>query len=160
MADVDRFGLDEDTNPNYISKLLALFVPQFVARRAVGVSVSTDRDRYAPGEDVEITVELRNRIPLPITVPTRTRRIWGWAVDGEVGASDEATYLDTTRGSIRFRGWERKRFTRTWDGRFKRVGANRDPTRWEDASPGTHEVEAFVALPGRRVSDSTTIAIE
>ena len=52
------------------------------------ISVTTDATTYAVGDPVEITVRLRNRLPVPVEVVTRTRRPWGWRVDGLLEASD------------------------------------------------------------------------
>lgn len=156
MGSEDRYGLDEETNPNHLSAVLAKFVPQWLARRAVDVRVRTDRDRYRRGQAVDITVELRNRMPLPMSVETPERRLWGWTVDGHLEASDEPRYSDGAAGELQFRARERKRFRRRWDGRIKRVG---DPTRWEQAT-GDVEIGAFLALEGDRPEDTTTVRIE
>lgn len=152
----DRFGFDDTTN--YVGGFLGRFVPQALARRAVAVRVETDRDHYAVGEPVEITITFRNRLPVPVTLKTPTRRLWGWSVDGERAASDERSYVSGVGGALRFRAGERKTIRRTWDGRFKRTG---EQTRWADPDPGEHEVAAFVALDrNRRPEDRTTIVIE
>lgn len=152
----DRTGLDDSRN--YLGGFLGRFVPQRLARRAVRVRVSTDRDRYAPGEPVEITVEFHNRLPVPIEVETPRLRLWGWTVDGELEASDERRYESDARGTLSFRSRERKRVRKRWDGSFKRSG---DPTRWVPPEPGEHEIAAFldVDAPGRP-EDRTTIRIE
>lgn len=152
----DRFGFDETTN--YVGGFLGRLVPQALARRAVDVRVETDRDRYAVGEPVELTITFRNRLPVPITLETPTRRLWGWSVDGERAASDERGHVADVGSALRFRPGERRTIRRTWDGRFKRTG---EQTRWEDPAPGEHEVAAFVALDReRRPADRTTIVIE
>jgi len=154
----DRYGLDTDENPNHLGHLLGFFVPQRLARRAVDVTVGTDRDRYAAGDVVELTIEFRNRLPVPVTIETPTPRLWGWTVDGCLEASDEhrRRLRDLGGGRLSFRSRERKRLTRRWDGRIKRVG---DPTRWEQAT-GEVVVGAFLAVDGRRPADETTIRIE
>lgn len=152
----DRTGLDESRN--VLGSLVGRFVPQWLASRAVAVSVSTDRERYEPGEPVDLTVEFRNRLPVPIEVETPRPRLWGWTVDGELEASDEPRFAGEGSGTFPFRPRERKRVHRRWDGRFKRSG---DPTRWEPAGPGAYEVVAFLALDGPgRPEDRTTIRIE
>lgn len=151
----DRTGFDD--NRNYLTDALGALVPRWIAQRALAVSVETDRERYAVGDPVELTVTIRNRLPVPVVVETPTRRLWGWSVDGEVEASDEQVYRSDAGGSMSFRGGERKVVTRRWNGRFKRVG---DPTRWVEPDPGTHEVGAFVALGTRRPEDSVEIVID
>lgn len=154
----DRYGLGADDNPNHLGRLLGLFVPQRLARRGIDVTVETDRDRYAVGEEVTVSMEFRNRLPVPITIRTPTPRLWGWSVDGYLEASDEARrYLgDLGGGELSFRSRERKRVTRRWDGRIKRVG---EPTRWEQAT-GEVDVRAFLAVDGDQPADVKTIRVE
>lgn len=153
--DAGRHGMDE-TGRSTIGRGLRALVPQRLARRALSVSVSTDRDEYAVGEEVEITVEIGNRLPLPITVATAGGRIWGWTVDGELEASDERRRASEHRDSIDLRARETRRFDRTWDGRFKRTGS---PTRWVEADPGEYEIAAYVATPHGRVRDETRVRL-
>lgn len=153
----DRYGLDESSNPNHLGRLLGWVVPQRLARRAVAIEVTTDRDRYAAGQNVTVTIEFRNRLPLPITVETPTKRLWGWSVDGHLEASDEGRRpVPEASGALSFRSRERKRVVRRWDGNIKRVG---DPTRWEQVT-GTVEIRAFLALGGDRPDDRTTVHID
>jgi len=152
----DRTGLDESRN--VLGAVVGRFVPQWLARRAVAVRVSADRDRYARGDPVRLTAEFRNRLPVAIEVETPRRRLWGWTVDGELEASDERRYASEAGGTLSFRPRERKRIRWRWDGRFKRSG---DPTRWEPAEPGEYEIVAFVALDApERPADRTTVRIE
>lgn len=153
--DRDRHGFDENSNP--VADVLARFVPQRLARAGLAVSVETDRDRYAVGDPVELRVVITNQLPVPVAVETPTRRLWGWRVDGELEASDEATGLRGGHGTLSFRGRERKVLTPTWNGLFKRVGEER--ARWVEPAPGTHEIVAFVALPDERPRDTTEIEL-
>ncbi len=151
----DRFGF-EDTS-DVLGSTVGRLVPQAVARRAVEVTVDTDREVYEVGGPVEITVEFHNRLPVPVSVTTPTRRLWGWSVDGEVEASDERRYMSDSPAVVDFRARERKRVTHRWDGRFKRTDGT---TRWEDPASGEHELAAFLALDGPdRPEDRTTIRI-
>jgi hypothetical protein len=154
----DRYGFDDTRSP--VADALGKFVPQSVVRRGLSVTVETDRETYARGEPVELTVSIQNGLPLPVVVETETRRLWGWTVDGELDASDERVYVGDDPGTLTFRAKERKVVSRTWDGRFKRVGTDGEPTQWVEADPGVHEVGAFVAVPGRRPADTTEIRIE
>ena len=154
-TDRDRHGFDE--NRDYPARVLAKFVPQAAARRALEVSVGTDRDRYERGEPVEFTVAIRTRLPVPITVATPRRRLWGWRVDGELEASDEPRRASDAPGAFVFRASERKVFRRTWSGRFRREGRR---TRWIDPAPGTHEITAFVATEAPQPTDSVSVVID
>lgn len=155
----DRHGFEETTS--YLSKALGSLVPQWLARRAIAVEVTTDADRYEPGESVEITAEFRNRLPVPVTVETPKQRLWGWTVDGELEASDEPRYASPTPAALTFRPRERKRFSWTWHGRFKRVGSLPDgaTAEWVPAEPREYEIRAFLATEDRQPADVTTVRI-
>ncbi|SEW25547.1 hypothetical protein [Natrinema salifodinae] len=159
-SDVDAFGFDGDGSRRSVVTFLAGLVPPAVARRAVTVSVATDRDVYERDDPVEITVEFANRLPVPVELPTPRQRRWGWSVDGELEASDERRYTRERPASFGFRGGERKRVSVTWNGRFERVrsGDRRESVLPE---PGDHEIRAFVATRENRArpGDSTTITI-
>lgn len=153
--DADRLGMDETGSP--IAAAFGNRVPQRVVRRAIAVSLDTDRERYEVGEPVEMTIVFHNRLPLPVSVETPRRRLWGWAVDGEIDASDERRYISDTPGVVTFRSGECKTITHRWNGLFKRTG---DPTRWVEPNPGEYELGAFIALDGEdRPEDRTTIRI-
>lgn len=153
--DDDRLGMD-DTGSR-VSAALGKWVPQSVVRRSIEAAIDTDRERYEVGEPVEMTIEFRNRLPVPIAVETPRRRLWGWSVDGELAASDELRYASDTPGVVNFRSLERKTITRRWNGLFKRTG---EPTRWVEPSPGEYELAAFLALDGGdRPEARTTIRI-
>ncbi|MFD1514578.1 hypothetical protein [Halomarina rubra] len=151
----DPHGFDESRN--VLADVLGKFVPQWLARRSTAVTVTTDRETYRVGEPVEFTVTIENGLPLPVTIATPRPRLWGWSVDGDLEASDERVYVGDSPGTMSFRARERKVVTQTWDGRFKRVG---ERARWVEATPGPHEIRAFLALDGRRPTDAVTVYIE
>lgn len=150
----DRFGFDQSRS--YITEYLGKFVPAAAARRAVSVSVETDRETYALGDPVEVTVTFTNRLPLPIVVPTPKRRLWGWTVDDELEASDERRYTRETPSAFEFGARETKRTTFVWDGRLERTD---DRHEWVLPDRGDHEIAAFLATADRRPRDSTTVTI-
>lgn len=152
--DRDRLGFAED--PDWLRATLGRLVPSFLAHRFVVVSVAADRKRLRPGETTTIDIEFHNRLPVPVTVRTPRRRLWGWTVDGELAASDERPYTREVPGTLTFRGGERKTVRRRWDGRFNRVG---DETYWEDATPGDHEIRAFLATRSQSPAAATTVRI-
>lgn len=154
----DRTGFDDTRN--YLSDALARLVPGRLARRAVAVEVETDGTEYAVDDPVEITVRLRNRLPVPVELETTTRRQWGWRVDGVLEASDERRYVRSEPGAIAFRAGETKVATATWNGRFRREnGTGLD--RSVPADRGEHTVSAFLAVadPAPHHEDSTEIRI-
>lgn len=155
-GETDRTGLDEATN--HLTAVLGRFVPQWIARRAIEVTVSTDRNRYDPGDPVEISIEFHNRLPIPVQITTPRRRLWGWSVDGHLEGSDERRYLSPTGATLEFRGRERKRLHRTWSGLIRRRA---DPDRWEPLDEGVHEISAFIAVEERpRPTETVTIEVE
>ena len=157
-SSTDRTGFDE--TKNYLSSALGRVVPRSVARRAVDVTVSTDAAEYAPDEPVTITVAIRNRLPVPVEVPTSTRRAWGWAVDGVLEATDERLYVRAEESTLAFRAGETKRATATWNGRFRRTDGD-GLDRSVRADRGEHTISAFVPVPDadERHEDSVRIRI-
>ena len=156
-VDVDRHGGLEDAQ-GMLTRGLARFVPAPVARRAVAVSVETDREGYDRGEPVEITVTFTNRLPIPVAVPTPQRRRWGWTLDGELEASDERRYTRPSPSTFAFRAGERKRVSVVWSGRLERTDGVHESVL---PAPGTYEIGAFVATREGtyRPSDATTVEI-
>lgn len=149
-----------DTSRYTTATFLSALIPTAVARRAVRVSIETDRDVYDRDDPVEITVDFKNPLPVPVNVPTPEQRRWGWTVDGVLEASDERRYTRDRPSSFDFGGGERKRTSFTWNGRFERV---RDGTYRESVlpDPGEYEIRVFVATHEGTFepSDSTTITI-
>lgn len=153
----DRSVSYEDSR-GLLTRGLAPLVPAALARRAIGVSVETDRDVYERDDPVEITVTFTNRLPFPVSVPTPERRRWGWSVDGVLEASDERRYTRSVPSTFDFRAGEQKRVTVDWNGRFERTDGVHESVL---PASGEYEIRAFVAThPGTyRPSDSTTIEI-
>jgi len=143
----DRTGFDD--TENYLSAAVSRFVPQWLARRAVAVDVSTDRAAYDAGDPVTITVRFRNRLPVPVEVATPTRRPWGWAVDGVLEGTDERRYVRESSAALSFRAGETKTATVTWNGHFRRENAE-GLDRSEPADSGDHTVSAFLCVDDRR----------
>ncbi|WP_255169323.1 hypothetical protein [Natrononativus amylolyticus] len=152
----DELGFDETRGP--VSKFLGKFVPRPIARRAVSVSVRTDREVYDRGEPVDVTVDFKNRLPVGVEIPTPKHRLWGWTVDGELEASDQRRYTRPVPSSFVFQGGERKQVSFVWNGRFERTGRDH---RWVLPDPGDHEISVFIATHDDRYrpTDSTTITI-
>ncbi|WP_128905989.1 hypothetical protein [Halorubrum amylolyticum] len=154
----DRTGFDE--TKNYLTDAVSRIAPRWLARRAVDVDVRTDRAEYDAGDPVEITVRLRNRLPVPVEVATVGRRRWGWRVDGVLEATDEPRYVRDDPDSVSFRAGETKTATVTWTGRFRRSNAD-GLDRSVPADRGEHVVSAFLPVddPAPRHEDSTRIYI-
>jgi hypothetical protein len=151
----DRMGFEDTTD--YVGKLAGGLVPQALARRAVDANIATDRDSYAAGDPVDVAIEFRNRLPVPVSITTPGRRAWTWTFDGHPEASRERRYLGEATNELTFDSRERKRIVRQWNGLVKQA----DGRRWVEPSAGEHELAAYVALEGPpRPEARTTIRIE
>lgn len=151
-------GSDADDSRYTTATVLAALVPSVLARRLLRVSVETDRGTYDRDEPVEITVEFKNPLPVPIEVPTPEQRRWGWTIDGRLEASDEKRYTRSRPSSFSFGGGERKRTSFTWNGRFER---HREDAFSESVVPdsGEYELRVFVATHEDAYTPSDTTAI-
>lgn len=149
--------LDDASAAGTLTRGLARFVPAPIARRAIAIRVTTDREVYDRDDPVEITVTFENRLPVPVEVPTPTQRRWGWTVDGDLEASDERRYTRTRPATFAFRAGERKQVSVVWHGRLERT----DDGESVLPEPGEYEIEAFIATHEgtHRPSDATTIRI-
>lgn len=156
-GDGDRLGLDQTENE--LTELLGRFVPQWLAQRAVDVDVTVPAREFRVGDPVPFTVEIRNRLPVPVTVRTPTRRLWGWAVDGELAASDEHTYAGDTAGEFSLEGGDVLRIEREWSGRLKRTGRPGERTEHVLPDRGVHELSAFVATSDPQPRSSVEIEL-
>lgn len=141
--------LADEYNPSVFSRGLDRLVPGVVARRAVTIGVTTDRETYAPGEAVSMTVTVDNRLPLPIEVPIAERRVWGWSIDGLTEATDERIYEPDGSQTLSLRPGETRRYDHTWNGRIRREGVR---TTYEPLSPGTHELSVFLGTAPRKTA--------
>lgn len=141
--------LGEEYAPSVFSRGLDKLIPGAVARRVVTIDVSTDRETYAPGEDVSMTVTIANRLPLPIEVPIAERRVWGWAIDGLLDGTNERVYEPEGSRSLALRAGETRRYDHTWNGRLRREGSR---TTYEPLSRGTHEVSVFLGTAPRKTA--------
>lgn len=132
-------------------------VPERLRPLAIDVSIETDRERYAPDEPVGFRVEFRNRLPIPITLTTRSPVRWMWALDGLDEASHVERPVPDEGGAFTFDRAERKQFSRRWTQRFRE-----SESEWSPAAPGEHTVSVRVNTDrgAERLHDSTTFVIE
>ena len=138
--------------------LSRLFVPGWLGRRCISVTVTTPRTEYQAGSTVPILVTMENRMPFPVTLATRSRFLWQWDVDGYPEASHVNVYdVPNGEGAFAFARGEEKRFRRRWDGMF-RVSEN----EWVPADPGEYAIAARINVAdaaGEGLSDATTVRL-
>lgn len=137
--------------------LSRLFLPHWLRYRAIDVSVTVPDRSFAPGERVPFTVELHNRLPVPVTVPIETPIPWTWSVDGVRSASRIPMEAPETPRGFHFDRGERKRIDRHWSGSI-RTGSR----EWEPAAAGEHTIAVelnVVDARERGLHDETTVTI-
>lgn len=132
-------------------------LPVGLRTRAIAVTVETDSAVYQRGEPVDIEVELRNRLPIPVRLRTDSPNVWTWAVDGDREASRVDEDVPDRASSIAFARGERKRFRRRWPQRIQV-----SETEWEAVDPGTSTIEVWISradAAARGLADRTTIEV-
>lgn len=149
MEKPDRHGFDRDG-------IARRFIPATIGRRAVTVSVSAATRRVRAGQPVAFTVELANRLPVSVAVPTPTRRLWSWGIDGLRAATEETAEPSGT-GTLRLLGRERRQISREWNGLFGRTDGGR--TRWVEPEPGEYELAAWIATDPPCARDAVRIEV-
>ena len=156
---------DEDDRPNRQSArstdgglVSSVLVPRWVRQRAISVSVSTPQTEYPLDTTVPFSVTMKNALPLPVTLETRSPVLWTWTVDGLVEASDVEQYDPPDEsGKLHFERGERKQFTGRWTQMFRR-----SKREWEPADTGEYTLGANVNVGGAagdRLADEITIRI-
>jgi hypothetical protein len=137
--------------------LSSSLVPERLRRWSISLDVSTARAVYRAGTPISFTVTMKNAMPFPVTIPTRSRLLWSWHVDGYREASHVAEDPPAEPGELTFERGERKRFERTWPQLF-----HVSESRWEEAPPGEYTISAAINVDGSTggVEDATTVRIE
>lgn len=134
-------------------------LPQAVHRWAIRLSISTSRRRYAAGKTIPFTVTLRNEMPFPVSIPTRSPLLWRWAVDEHTEAATISTVNPPDRpGRLALDRGERIRIRREWDQRIQV-----SPHEWEAVDPGSYTLGAWLNVDdveGSRLADEVEISIE
>lgn len=132
-------------------------LPMRVRRLAIDVDIETERDVYAVGEPVGLRVQFRNRLPVPITLRTRSPVRWHWAVNGHISAELEPPEEPADSSTFEFDRSETKTSTRQWFQRFKtgdRV--------WKPADPGEYTLTVSINDDGdtnEHLRATTTVRI-
>lgn len=133
------------------------FVPRSLRSFAISVSIETNKARYAEGEPVAFRVEFRNRLPIPISLTTRSPVRWTWALDGVQEASYVEEAVPDETSTFQFSRAERKQFTRQWSQQFRM-----SPSEWSAAEAGEHTISVGInaSRGAERLGDSATFVIE
>ncbi len=140
------------------STLSDALVPGRLRHRFVSVDVTTPEPEYPVGGSIPFTVTIRNRVPIPVSIPTASPLLWEWSVDGHVEGS-EVPLRDPPdeAGSFAFDRGERKRFRKRWNQMF-RVS----DSEWTPAEPGTYTIGAAINTADadrKGLSGETTVRI-
>ncbi|GAB7093287.1 hypothetical protein JCM30237_04390 [Halolamina litorea] len=150
---------EEQKSRNHINwtNVSHAIVPQFLRSRAIAVDIQTTKDSYEPDEEIHFGVTFANRLPIPVTLVTRTPKPWEWYVDGNPEGSKLPPNHPQDRNTFRFARSERKRFRRSWSGRV-RVAEN----EWRAAERGKHtlSVEIDAVTGAENLRAETTFRIE
>lgn len=134
--DYDPQSFRSITSATWADRLL----PNRVGRWAITVALSVPDRTFTQGDAVPFEVTMRNRLPVPVSITTRTPVRWTWSVDGHTEAAriplydppDESRSLDFERG-------ETKEFRRSWSGRFQVT-----KREWEPAGPGSYDLTVAI----------------
>lgn len=113
-------------------------VPNRLRYRAVSVAIETPGSEFHPGETVPFRVTMKNSMPFPVTIETRSPVLWTWHVDGvEEAAHVPLQDPPAESGGFHFDRGETKQFTRRWRQSFKV-----SESEWEPADPGEYTLGA------------------
>jgi hypothetical protein len=133
-------------------------VPARLRHWAISIDVSTPESEYPAGSTVPFAVTMKNAMPFPVTITTRSRLLWQWDVDGHPEASRHGSReVPDGQAAFEFDRGERKRFRRRWNGMF-RLSAS----EWEQPDPGTYTLGAGINVPDaaeKGLYDETTVRI-
>ena len=133
-------------------------IPVGLRDRAISVTLDTPKETYAPGEPIPLAVTIRNHLPFPISLTTRSPVRWTWSVDGVREADQTPVEAPDEPARFDFHRSERKTFNRVWHQRI------RDPDGvWERVPRGEYTLCAWVNVDAettRGLNDETTIRID
>jgi hypothetical protein len=133
-------------------------MPNRLRQWAISVSIETPDSEYRVGEHVPFQVTMKNALPIPVTLATRSPLLWTWEVDG----AREAVQFDDREPPAEERGFafdrgERKRFRKRWDGMFQIA-----ESEWERATPGEYTISAGINVDdavGKGLYSETTVEL-
>ena len=132
-------------------------IPYWLRYRAISLEISTRQSTYPVGTSISFVITMKNTMPFPIVIPTRSLRLWSWSVDGLQEASHVTEKAPQQKTEFRFDRGERKVFRKQWNQRFQ---TSKD--EWESAAPGEHIISAELDIDNpekKGLSDETTIQL-
>lgn len=114
--------------------------PHTIRKKAISLKIATNKEEYKQGTKIPFRVEMKNVLPIPVTLKTTSNLPWNWAING----ATEAIQMDQNRpadqeGTFEFDRGERKKFTKSWDQMFQIT-----EREWEEAPPGTYTISAAI----------------
>jgi hypothetical protein len=133
-------------------------VPHMFRRRSVSVRISTPDRTFEQGAPIPFRVYMKNSLPMPLSLKTRSPLLWTWSVDGHREASEVELATPPEESSrIQFDRSGRKRFDKSWDGMF-RVSEQ----EWRPANRGEHTITVRLNVDdaeSANLLDRTTVRI-
>lgn len=134
-------------------------VPNALRYRAVSIRIVTPREVYTVGERVPFEVRMKNALPVPVTIETRSPLLWTWHVDGaKAGSRLDSPDPEGDGQGFHFDRGERKRFRKRWNGMFK-ISEN----EWEPAAAGEYTIGAGLNVEnarGKGLYDELTVRLQ
>ena len=140
----DTFPRPRRTGESFFGKNWgAKLLPNPIVYRSLAVALTVP-ETVQVGTPTTFTLRVRNRLPVTVSLPLPTSRVWGWTVD-DLNEADERGYAPPAHPrtiSLSSRG--ERRFEWSWDGTIRRM---RDDSKdeWVPAM-GTHAVTAYIAI--------------
>lgn len=131
-----------DDTPGFLSRL----IPNALALRWLDVDLRAP-GQVTVGESTEFLFQVRNRLPVPVSLTLPTSRLWGWTVDGVDEADARGYQPPESPRTVTFKRRERRTFSDTWDGTVRRPSDGGD--RWEP-HVGACTLTAYLAVDGWR----------
>lgn len=133
-------------------------IPGWLWNRAISIDIQTPQEEYPLGTDVPFVVTMKNGLPLPVTIPTRSSIVWTWEVDGVTEASHvELRNPPTENQGFTFERGERKAFRKRWTQTFRVA-----ESKWERATAGEYTLGAGINVENaaeKGLYDETTIRL-
>jgi len=133
-------------------------LPNRIRRGSVSIRLATPDRTFEQGSSIPFEITMKNSLPIPVSIETRSPLLWTWTVDGHVEASHVSLRDPPDRtGKLYLDRGERKTIRRNWSGMF-RISER----EWEPADPGEHTIRAQINVENPEQSnlrDETTVRI-